>query len=250
MRTTLSIRTTAVRGLALGGVAALTAASAIVPAAASEPTFSPSSGPVGSSVTIVGTCSDEGLGEVIQVVVGFYYSDSFFFVSGHSLFHSRTVSDPAGGEYRARLEVGPAVRYTTAGPGPGQPGDSVLRKPKAGDRLFVEAKCYYEGSAFPTYESADGSFTVLGTLRATEEPSITGKPRPGATLTADPGAYKPKPASYRYQWLRNGKAIKGADEAKYRVPAKDSGARVSVRVTATKSGFAPTTATSAAVRIR
>lgn len=40
-----------------------------------------------------------------------------------------------------------------------------------------------------------------------------------------------------YQWLRGGKAIKGATKASYKLTAKDRGGRLSVRVTASKPGY-------------
>jgi hypothetical protein len=36
----------------------------------------------------------------------------------------------------------------------------------------------------------------------------------GPTLTASHGTWTPRPTSYTYQWYANGKAIKGATEAK------------------------------------
>ena len=51
--------------------------------------------------------------------------------------------------------------------------------------------------------------------------------QPGATVT--------------YQWLRNGKVIKGATHKKYRLKGKDKGKRVKVVVTATAPTYAPTT---------
>lgn len=41
----------------------------------------------------------------------------------------------------------------------------------------------------------------------------------------------------RNQWLRGGKAIKGATKASYKLTAKDRGGRLSVRVTASKPGY-------------
>lgn len=234
-----------------GASVALAAASlSVVPAAGAEvPTFRPGSGPLGTTVTVAGLCPDEGLGDVLRVVVGFYYDDAWFSIPGHSLFHSAEVAADGTGAYEAKLKVGPAVKYIQQ-TSPGMPGDEVLRKPKAGDRLFVEAKCYYEGSAFPFYESAAKPFSVTAALVSTSSPTISGTPRVGKTLTASKGGWKPKPASVAYQWLRGGKAIKGADRSSYRVVSKDKGTTVAVRVTAKKPGYPAAKATSKALRIR
>lgn len=55
---------------------------------------------------------------------------------------------------------------------------------------------------------------------------------------------------YTYQWLRNGKVIKGATAASYRVRKADRKARLSVRVTATTAHRPATVSVSAAKRVR
>ena len=50
--------------------------------------------------------------------------------------------------------------------------------------------------------------------------------------------------SHRYQWLRDGAAVQGATSSTYRLAPSDQGRRMSVRVTAEKSGHQPGTATS------
>jgi hypothetical protein len=75
------------------------------------------------------------------------------------------------------------------------------------------------------------------------DPSISGTPKFGQTLTADHGVWSGTP-TYKYQWLRNGSAISGATGTSYHVQAADGGQHLSVRVTATITGFAPGVATS------
>lgn len=57
-------------------------------------------------------------------------------------------------------------------------------------------------------------------------------------------------ASLKYQWLRNGKAIKKATKATYKVVKADRKKKLSVRITATKSGFKTLTVTTAAKKVR
>lgn len=124
----------------------------------SKPTFSPKSGPVGTNVKVKGKCGKIGLGKVRSAVVGFYYKDAFSWTSGYSTFHEVTIKGAKAADYAATLKVKPAHKYT---PGEGaMPKPDVLRKPKAGDKIFVQTLCYYADSAYPQYKSAKGKFSV------------------------------------------------------------------------------------------
>lgn len=86
---------------------------------------------------------------------------------------------------------------------------------------------------------------------AVEAPSISGTPKIGRTLTADPGTWDPAEVTVAYQWLRNGEPIEGATSDRYRVTRDDQGAALSVRVTVTAEGnINPGTATSAEVFVK
>jgi hypothetical protein len=72
-------------------------------------------------------------------------------------------------------------------------------------------------------------------------PTISGPPAVGGTLTADPGTWEPDGATFLYQWLANGSAIRGATSKAYS-PTKDVlGKRISVRVTGRAAGHDPVT---------
>ncbi|MFC7023908.1 hypothetical protein ACFQHV_12235 [Promicromonospora thailandica] len=62
--------------------------------------------------------------------------------------------------------------------------------------------------------------------------------------------FRPEPASYAYQWLRDGAAVAGATDAWYLSSPADVGRQVSVRVTASRSGIVPGTVTSRAFTVR
>lgn len=70
----------------------------------------------------------------------------------------------------------------------------------------------------------------------TVRPTVAGTAKVGKRLTARPGAWTPRPASYRYQWLRGGRPIRGATRATYALTRADGGKRISVRVTARGAG--------------
>ncbi|WIE65391.1 S8 family serine peptidase [Curtobacterium sp. MCLR17_036] len=73
--------------------------------------------------------------------------------------------------------------------------------------------------------------------------TISGTAKVGATLTAKPGTWAAK-ATYKYQWLRDGKAITTATGSKYKLTSSAAGHRFSVKVTAHASGYKDGTATS------
>ncbi|CUR55354.1 hypothetical protein NOCA1140002 [metagenome] len=54
----------------------------------------------------------------------------------------------------------------------------------------------------------------------------------------------------KYQWLRNGKAIKKAKKASYKLTAKDKGKKVSVKVTYSKAGLTTVVKTSRAKKVK
>ncbi|MFM8927521.1 MAG: pentapeptide repeat-containing protein [Rhodoluna sp.] len=79
--------------------------------------------------------------------------------------------------------------------------------------------------------------------------TITGKSKVGSKLTAKTTAWVAG-AKIAYQWLRNGKVIKGANKATYVLSAKDKKAKVSVNVTQTSKGYANSSKASAALKIK
>jgi putative cell wall-binding protein/peptidoglycan/xylan/chitin deacetylase (PgdA/CDA1 family) len=79
--------------------------------------------------------------------------------------------------------------------------------------------------------------------------TITGTPVVGQVLTANPGTWTPAPASYTYQWFRNGTAIQGATASTYTPVAADVGTTLTVRISGTPAGATPASATSAGVSV-
>jgi len=81
---------------------------------------------------------------------------------------------------------------------------------------------------------------------------ITGKMEVGQTLTAELNnpnqAFVPAPTSIKYQWLRDGQLIGGAEAKKqtYKLVAADIGKSISVQVTAAKTGYETYTMTASA----
>lgn len=80
---------------------------------------------------------------------------------------------------------------------------------------------------------------------ATVAPAVGGSTHVGATLTAAPGSWSVTGLTYEYQWFRSGVPVAGATSASYALTSADLGARLSVRVVASKQGHATGEATSA-----
>lgn len=70
------------------------------------------------------------------------------------------------------------------------------------------------------------------------------------SFKASAGRWSPEGVKVTYRWLRNGKAIKGADVRRHRVVRADRGKLLQVVVTARKSGWKQDTGTSKPVRVR
>lgn len=81
-------------------------------------------------------------------------------------------------------------------------------------------------------------------LVALADPSISGRPEVGRTLTATGGTWNTDGVALTHQWLRSGSPIAGATNSTYRPTLADVGKRLSVQVTASKSGIPDGRATS------
>ncbi|WP_203336183.1 Ig-like domain-containing protein [Nocardioides limicola] len=101
----------------------------------------------------------------------------------------------------------------------------------------VSVRVTGERQGFASAHSTSTAKTVQpGTLQGAR-PKIRGTARPGRSLRAAAGTWGPGEVTLRYQWLRNGKRIKGATKQRYRLTQKDKGRRITVRVTGRKTGY-------------
>ncbi|MFE9560199.1 hypothetical protein ACFYM0_03740 [Streptomyces sp. NPDC006487] len=82
--------------------------------------------------------------------------------------------------------------------------------------------------------------------KATKAPSITGTAKVGSLLTANRGTWTPTPTSYTYKWYADGKLISGATRSTFTPTSTQRGKRISVKVTANRTGHLSGTATSGA----
>ena len=90
----------------------------------------------------------------------------------------------------------------------------------------------------------DVAFPTTRALLNTERPTISGEPRIGSVLHADPGRWDNPPTDFAYRWLRDGVTIPGANRADLLLGADDLGHRIAVHVTASDAAHRPGTAQS------
>jgi hypothetical protein len=122
----------------------------------------------------------------------------------------------------------------------------VVRSADAGARISVRVTGTKLAYSRATRTSA--AVRVAGALRSAR-PTITGAALKGATLTVHAGAWSPAPVRLSYEWRRNGRPIAGATGRHHVVTAADLGARITVRVTGRKAGWATASRTSASVAV-
>jgi hypothetical protein len=83
----------------------------------------------------------------------------------------------------------------------------------------------------------------------TGRPAITGTPRAGRPLLCSSGIWSGTPATYRYQWYRDGTPLAGATSATYTVQTLDEGSTLTCGVTASNAAGAGAPATSSPVAV-
>ncbi len=243
-------RAAAVAGLGLAVAAGAMVATAAPSVAAGKPKLSPTSGPVGTVIKVTGSCGDSEGGTWFKPKIGLYYADAFVAgTAGPDVFTETLGSVKASGAYSGKIKVPARAKYTAQGAGPAIPGPDVNRAVTG--QIRVQVQCFNSMSAHPWTEEFS-TFTVAMKLTVTAKPAISGKAKVGKKLKASKGKWSPAPTSYSYQWYRGKKAIEGkkGTKKKYKVVAADSGKKLKVTVTAKRSGYAPTPATSKKVKIK
>jgi hypothetical protein len=77
---------------------------------------------------------------------------------------------------------------------------------------------------------------TLQNFKRSANPTIFGTVKVGSTLSVATGIWD-LGVAFKYQWLSDGKAIKGATSASYKVSAADAGKSLSVNLIGTKRGY-------------
>jgi hypothetical protein len=241
--------------VAVVGVVALSASglgAANAATAAGKPALSPASGPVGTAISVDGSCGSDALGgDWLKPEIGLAFADAFETTGGPSMFASSTGTIKADGSYSGTIKVPAKASYTAQGSGPADPKE-VKNKPVSG-QIRVVVLCHTSITPYPlSQEFRTFSVSAAKSLVLKTKPAISGKAKVGKKLKASKGSWSPKPTSYAYQWFRGKKPIeaKKATKRKYKVTAADKGKKLRVQVTAERPGYPSASAKSKAVKIK
>lgn len=119
--------------------------------------------------------------------------------------------------------------------------------PRSGDhgkRITATVTARRDGYTTTSRTSARTAVVAIP-FRSAPIPTITGTARVGTTLTARVGTWSPSP-TLRYQWFANGTAIPGATKRSFTPTSTQHNARITVRVTGSRSAYVTRHRTSAA----
>lgn len=106
----------------------------------------------------------------------------------------------------------------------------------------------YAANGIEYAQPFDKTLVIAPAPKNTAPPKITGKARPGKTLTCSTGSWTNSPTRFTYQWNRDGTPLAGATGRTYSVQKLDEGTTLSCTVTAANLGGA-SSATSRAVKV-
>lgn len=116
----------------------------------------------------------------------------------------------------------------------------TLDAAQAGKSITVRATAVRDKFASKSWTSDPYGPIVYEEFQAVDTPTVLtdGTPMVGETVNADPGGgWSPTPASYSYQWKRNGAVISGATGSAYILKSADAGTSLSVAVSGVLPGY-------------
>ncbi len=125
--------------------------------------------------------------------------------------------------------------------------DSPTFTPSAaelGKQISVKVVSRLDGYTTQLAASAVSSPVAPGQFRVTSAPTISGTPQVDQVLTAGPGSWTPA-GRIHLQWMADGKPIDGATGTTYKVRPADLRTAITLRVTATQTGYDDAVASSA-----
>ena len=116
---------------------------------------------------------------------------------------------------------------------------------RLGKRIRVKVTASLADATSASTTSAATPAVAPGVLTATAPPVVSGSPQVGVQVSTTSSTWSPS-ASRAYQWLADGTPITGATQSVFTPTAEQVGAKLTVRVTATRAGYTTATSTSAA----
>ncbi len=128
------------------------------------------------------------------------------------------------------LQNGVAIAHATG-------ATYVPSNAQLGKALSVRVSGTRYGYAPSTTGSAATSAVLPGTLRATVNPTLHGRPQLGRVLSATAGAWTPRPDAVHFRWLSGGRAIRGATRSTFVATPSAVGRSIAVQVIASRRGY-------------
>jgi surface antigen len=115
----------------------------------------------------------------------------------------------------------------------------TLTRGTIGKTITVRERAIARGYT-PNELTADVETPVVwGTIEMVRPVAGSGDLALGSTLTADPGRSRPNDGTVAYQWLRDGRFVRGATQPTYTLTAADVGRTMTVRVLRNRLNFTP-----------
>jgi len=176
------------------------------------------------------------------------------FLKKLTLLPSQSVSFAVVGQ-NAQVSLGvfdsqvvPQVQWYLDGVAIGGATSPILQVPAsyAGRSLSAKVTVTKTGYETVVLESA-GVLVSPGTLKVFSA-KVSGLAKINKSVTAVCSGTTLK-STLKYQWLLDGKAIKGATKSKYTITAKQKGHKLSVQVTQTLAGYKTVIKTSTAIKV-
>ncbi|MFJ5094608.1 hypothetical protein [Streptomyces sp. NPDC088557] len=151
-------------------------------------------------------------------------------VVGGKVTASAGVWSPAGETYAYQWRAnGAVIAGATA-------SSYVVPASVLGKKLTVTVTAHRTGHLSGTATSAGLTVAKGAAPKATKAPVLTGTVKVGRTLTLNRGTWTPAPTSYAYQWYANGRAVAGATRGTFTLTKAQRGTKITVRVTAHRTG--------------
>lgn len=159
-----------------------------------------------------------------------------------------TVADPAW----SRDDVATTRQWTVDGePVAGATGPTFAVGPRhRGSEIGVRFTGTSAGFAPGTVETEPVTGRLGARATLLRKPVLRGVARLGKSLRATPGRWDAAGLTFTYQWLRDGKVLRGATDRVREVRPADRGHRLRVIVTASRAGHAKATGWSKPVWVR
>lgn len=119
-----------------------------------------------------------------------------------------------------------------------------------GKTLTVQVTARVTGRPAGVATSDPTAAITGGGIEVVRGPTLTGRAAVGQTLGVDRGYWTPSGLTWSYVWVRDGKAISGARSSTYTLTSADWGAKVAVKVYASRSGYATVSRYTPAVDVK